>query len=219
MNFADEEDDYADDDLLSPRYQQHQQQQPQQQQQHFNRHKTMAYSGYNSISSTSTGYRTAFSKLRKLSWLDVSDNRISHIAPNYLPRIIITLNLSDNLFTEVPVNMLQHLHQLRSLFMRNNLLKTLANIEDYPSAMLLERIDFSYNTIDDVQHLFNANSTIKIIILEKNWIRQLKARAFYNLSTSRIALAYNRITHIDNDAFNGLEQTLEHLDLEHNRFV
>lgn len=216
MNFADEEDDYAeDDDLMSPRYQQQQQQQQHQ----FNRHRPMPSpynGGYNSISGTSTGYRTAFSKLRKLSWLDVSNNRISHIAPNYLPRIIITLNLSDNLFTEVPVNMLQHLHQLRSLFMRNNLLKTLANIEDYPSPMLLERIDFSYNTIDDITYLFNANSTIKIIILEKNWIRRLKAKAFYNLSTSRIALAYNRITHIDHDAFNGLEQTLEHLDLEHN---
>lgn len=216
MNFADEEDDYVDDDLMARISQQQQQQQ---QHQRFH-HKMMlsSYNGYNSISSSSgiSSYRSAFSKLRKLTWLDVSDNRISHIAPNYLPRIIITLNLSDNLFTEVPVNMLQHLHQLRSLFMRNNLLKSLANLEDYGAPMLLERIDFSYNAIEEFTHLFNVNSTIKIIILEKNWIRRLQPHAFRNLSTSRLALAYNRIHHIHNDAFNGLEESLEHLDLEHN---
>lgn len=155
--------------------------------------------------------------LRKLTWLDVSDNRISHIAANYLPRFIITLNLSDNLFTEVPVNMLEHLHQLRSLFMRNNLIKSLTNIEQHPNVMLLERFDVSYNAIEEFPtEMFNRNSTIKIIIMEKNLLRRLPANGFRNLSTSRIALAHNRLTHIESDAFGGLEDSLEHLDLEHN---
>lgn len=160
---------------------------------------------------------TGFSKLRKLTWLDVSDNRISHIATNYLPTKIITLNLGDNLFTEVPVNVLAHLHQLRTLFMRNNLITSLANIEQFNNHLLLERIDLSFNMIDTLpSELFTRNSTVKVLVFDKNLLRELPAAAFANLSSTRLAFAFNRIERISATAFDGLEHTLEHLDLEHN---
>lgn len=214
MNFADDEDEYSD--ITQP-----QQSSVSASASASSSLSSGTYNSYHAGANTYGIHRStsmiAFSKLRKLTWLDVSGNRISHIATNYLPRLILTLNLADNLFTEVPVNVLIHLHQLRSLFMRNNLISSLANIEQFNNHLLLERIDFSLNVIRELPcELFNRNSTIKIVIFEKNLIRKIPANVFANLSSSRIAFAFNRIESIDDGAFNGLENSLENLDLEHN---
>lgn len=161
-----------------------------------------------------------FSKLRKLTWLDMSRNRISHISTNYLPRQIITLNLGDNLFTEVPVNVLIHLHQLRTFQMHNNLLTSLTNIEQMENIVQYEKFDISFNNIREMPIKFFApNSTIKILSMEKNLLHTIPSGIFVNTSTIRLTFAFNRINSISLDAFDGLEHTLEHLDLEHNFLI
>lgn len=157
-----------------------------------------------------------FSKLRKLVWLDLGDNRISHISSNYLPRSLVTIDLSRNIFTEMPVNVLEHLHDLKVLSMRDNLIGHVANIR-LANKLRLEKLDISSNAIETLPaYLFNGSVHVKAINFDKNFIRALPADAFRNLGTVHMVLAFNQIENISEAAFNGLENTLEYLDLEHN---
>lgn len=161
-----------------------------------------------------------FSKFKKLTWLDVSDNRISHVTVNFLPAQIITLNLSDNLLTKVPVNIFGRLHQLRSILLKNNLITSLENIEQIDTNVALERFDVSFNAIEYLpMTFFTENSTIKVLLFEKNLLKTIQNYAFVNTSATRISFAFNDIDAVERHAFDGLEQSLEYLDFESNKLT
>lgn len=157
-----------------------------------------------------------FSKLRKLVWLDLGDNRISHISSNYLPRSLVTIDLSRNIFTELPANVLEHLHDLKVLSVRDNIISKLADIR-LANKLRLEKLDISSNTIEILPaYLFNGSVHVKAINFDKNFIRAIPADAFRSLGSIHMVLAFNQIENISEGGFNGLENTLEYLDLEHN---
>jgi Leucine-rich repeat (LRR) protein len=161
-------------------------------------------------------YRT-FAKLKKLVWLDLSSNRIQHIGLNTLPKTLLTLDISKNLFTVFPTVVLDHLKDLRILSMRDNLLTKLNDITFQSFKTHLEKIDLSQNSIDELpQHLFNHTTRIKAINFDKNFITFIPSFAFSNLSIVHLVLSYNQITDVDSRAFHTLENTLEYLDLERN---
>lgn len=157
-----------------------------------------------------------FSKLRKLVWLDLGDNRISHISSNYLPRSLVTIDLSRNIFVELPINVLEHLHDLKVLSVRDNLITKVADIR-LANKLRLEKLDISSNAIETLPaYLFNGSVHVKAINFGKNFIGAIPADAFRNLGTVHMVLAFNQIENISEGGFNGLENTLEYLDLEHN---
>lgn len=168
------------------------------------------------LSGKQQSYRT-FSKLKKLVWLDLSSNRIQHIGLNTLPKTLLTLDISKNLFTVFPTLVLDHLRDLRILSMRDNLLTKLNDITFQSFKTHLEKVDLSQNNIDELpQHLFNRTTRIKAINFDKNFITLIPSSAFGNLSIVHMVLSYNHINHIDTKAFESLENTLEYLDLERN---
>ncbi|CRL02651.1 CLUMA_CG015766, isoform A [Clunio marinus] len=161
-------------------------------------------------------YKT-FSKLKKLVWLDLSSNRIQHIGSNTLPKTLVTLDLSRNLLSMFPTNMLEHLHDLRILSLRDNLLTKLNDINFQTFKTHLEKIDLSQNNIDELPgHLFNSTTPIKAINFDKNFITYVPSEAFRNMNIVHLVLSYNHLKDIDLNAFATLEESLEYLDLERN---
>ena len=161
-------------------------------------------------------YKT-FSKLRKLVWLDLSSNRILHIGLNTLPKTLVTIDLSRNLLSSFPTVVSEHLHDLRILSLKDNLISKLNDISFQTSKTHLEKIDFSINNIDELPtHLFNRTAHIKAINFDKNYITLVPANAFAGMNIVHMILSFNYIEDIDVNAFTSLENSLEYLDLERN---
>lgn len=159
----------------------------------------------------------SFSKLRKLVWLDLSKNRINHIGPNYLPRLLVTIDLSRNVFSSITTNTFEHLHELKILSLKDNLISKVTGIE-LMNKLRLEKFDLSLNNIDELPtNLFNGSIHCKAINFDKNFISFLPENVFMGLGTVHMVLAWNAIHTIDENAFGGLENTLEYLDLERNQ--
>ncbi|XP_052867194.1 chaoptin [Anopheles cruzii] len=167
-----------------------------------------------------------FAKLKKLVWLDISSNRIAHISPNTFPRSLVTIDLSKNLLTQFPTAFLEHLHDLRVLSLRDNLIAKLGGgggpgpEPPVPVRIRLEKLDLSLNHVEELPpQLFNGSVRIKAINFDKNFIRHLPADSFQGLNIVHMVLAFNFIESVDAFAFATLENSLEYLDLERNRLT
>lgn len=65
--------------------------------------------------------------------------------------------------------------------------------------------------------MFNGTLTVNDLNLEYNYIERLENSAFISIQPRRLYLGHNRIAHIDELAFNGVDLTVELIDLEANR--
>lgn len=134
-----------------------------------------------------------FAKLKKLVWLDLSGNRINHISANYLPKPLVTLDLSRNILPALPTQAIQHLHDLKILSLKDNLIAQLADVE-LVTRLRLEKLDLSVNNIDEMPaDLFNGTAHVKSINFDKNFLKHLPAEAFHNMATVHLVLAFNRL--------------------------
>lgn len=134
-----------------------------------------------------------FAKLKKLVWLDLSGNRINHISANYLPKPLVTLDLSRNILPALPTQAIQHLHDLKILSLKDNLIAQLADVE-LVTRLRLEKLDLSVNNIDEMPaDLFNGTAHVKSINFDKNFLKNLPAEAFHNMATVHLVLAFNRL--------------------------
>ncbi|XP_037881845.1 chaoptin isoform X2 [Glossina fuscipes] len=161
-----------------------------------------------------------FNRLQKLLWLDLSNNRIYHISPNFLPRSLITIDLSGNLLAIFPHQLFEHLFELRIISLRDNLLKTVQSKEGRQIRMHLEKLDLGQNVIEVLDtDSFQCNHSdihIRALNLEKNYVRQLPEGVFQSIGIVHLVLAFNMIERIHLNAFDGITDTLEYLDLERN---
>ncbi|ETN64579.1 GPCR class b orphan receptor 1 [Anopheles darlingi] len=179
-------------------------------------------SGSGPMVQSGPGGSKPFAKLKKLVWLDISSNRIAHISPNTFPKSLVTIDLSRNILTQFPTAFLEHLHDLRVLSLKDNLIGKLGAIPEPSLAgrIRLEKLDLSLNLIEELpSQLFNGTVRIKVINFDKNFIRHLPADTFQGLNVVHMVLAFNFIESIDEAAFSSLEHTLEYLDLERNRLT
>ncbi|XP_058450252.1 chaoptin [Malaya genurostris] len=161
-----------------------------------------------------------FAKLKKLVWLDISSNRIAHISPNTFPKSLVTIDLSKNILGQFPAGVLEHLHDLRILSLKDNLIAKLTGVELGVVKIKFEKLDLSVNLIDELpSSLFNGTVRVKAINFDKNYIRSIPAEAFRDLGVIHMVLAFNFIEQVDDDAFSTLENSLEYLDLERNRLL
>lgn len=162
----------------------------------------------------STNQFKQFYRLRKLVWLDLSANRISHVATNYFPRSLVTIDLSRNILTNIPGSFFEHLHDLKILSLKDNLISHLEMLNT--RNVYFEKLDLSLNLFDDLTK-FNTSLRVKAINFDKNFLQVIPPDVFCKLGVVHMVLAFNLIEEIHENAFIGLENTLEYLDLERNR--
>ncbi|XP_067621074.1 chaoptin [Eurosta solidaginis] len=178
--------------------------------------------GHSGSSNTLTGLTPTkpFSRLQKLLWLDLSNNRIYHIAPNFLPRSLVTIDLSSNLLSIFPQQLFEHLHGLRIVSLRDNLLRSVQTKELRLVRMRLEKLDLGMNLVETLESDWFQNNYsdvhVRALNLEKNYIRQLPPAVFKGTGIVHLVLAFNAIERIHLHAFEGITETLEYLDLERN---
>ena len=65
--------------------------------------------------------------------------------------------------------------------------------------------------------MFNGTLTVNDLNLEYNYIERLEDSAFISLQPRRLYLGHNRISYVDDQAFNGVDMLVELIDLESNR--
>ncbi|XP_041448390.1 LOW QUALITY PROTEIN: chaoptin [Drosophila obscura] len=179
--------------------------------------------------SPSSGDRSAlgrpFEQLQKLLWLDLSNNRIYHVSGNYLPRSLVTMDLSSNLLTIFPQQLFEQLPGLRIVSLRDNLLRSVQwkELQVRPLRMHLERLDLGQNCIESLESdYFQQNYSdvhLRALNLEQNFVTQLPAAVFKATGIAHLVLAFNAISRVHSAAFEGLTDTLEYLDLERNRLT
>uniref|UniRef100_A0A1I8QBR1 LRRCT domain-containing protein n=1 Tax=Stomoxys calcitrans TaxID=35570 RepID=A0A1I8QBR1_STOCA len=161
-----------------------------------------------------------FNRLQKLLWLDLSNNRIYHISPNFLPRSLITIDLSGNLLSTFPHHLFEHLYDLRIISLRDNLVRSVQSKDLRQVRIHLEKLDLGKNLIEILEpDCFQTNYSdvhIRALNLEKNYIAHLPAAVFRDIGTVHLVLAFNMIERIHVNAFEGIEDSLEYLDLERN---
>ncbi|XP_059616261.1 chaoptin [Phlebotomus argentipes] len=170
------------------------------------------------VSAASVSTRT-FAKLRKLVWLNLSENRLSYVGVNSLPRSLVTCDFSRNVLTVFPVGAFEHLHDIKIISLKDNLLTSVDGVE-FANRVHLEKLDLSFNEITSVpSQMFNGSIRSKAINLENNFLVNLPSAAFRGTSAVHVVLAFNNIASVDSEAFAGLENTLEYLDLERNHLT
>ena len=103
----------------------------------------------------------------------MSNNRIYHISPNFLPRSLVTIDLSSNLLTNFPQQIFEHLHDIRIISLRDNLLRNVQAREPRLVRMHLEKLDLGLNLIEHLEtDWFQNNSSdvhVRALNLEKNF--------------------------------------------------
>ncbi|XP_072401202.1 uncharacterized protein [Diabrotica undecimpunctata] len=155
-------------------------------------------------------------QFKSLIWLNLDGNRIFEIHKHSLPICLKTASLSYNLLHVFPIELIATSPYLQWLYLRGNHIKLIPQYT-LPTMLYLEKIDLAENFISTLPaYLFNNSLNIRDINLAFNDFRMLTDNCFSGLNTGRIILSYNSIEKMDYDAFNGILNSLEYLDLDHN---
>lgn len=157
-----------------------------------------------------------FSSFKRLLWLNLDNNHIREISRHSLAVTIHTLSLSNNQIRAFPLDAIESLTSLTWFKLRGNYIETIPE-KPFSYKKRLDKLDLGENFISSVpQNMFNFTLTVNDLNLDYNYIEKLQEDAFKSISPRRIYLGMNRISSIDTEAFSGLEDTLELLDMERN---
>ena len=175
---------------------------------------TTFFLGENQITSIPTDF---FSSFKRLLWLNLDSNHIRDVPPHSLASTINTLSLSKNQIRSFPLEAIETLTSLTWFKLRGNYIETIPE-KPFSYEKRLDKLDLGENFISSIPgNMFNGTLSVNDLNLDYNYIEKLQENAFKSISPRRIYLGMNRISSIDEDAFAGLEDTLELLDLERNK--
>ncbi|XP_077294897.1 uncharacterized protein LOC143917287 [Arctopsyche grandis] len=173
----------------------------------------------NNIVELSSGAGYSLSQLKHLVKIDLDNNKIHTIGKKSLPQSLQSLNLAGNLLESFPFELISSLHHLQSLNLRGNLIQRIPHIT-FKHHKNLEKLEMGDNGLEAwYSNMFNDTLAVRHLSLELNYLRVIPAYAFKGMNIAKLVLSYNKIEMIDDDAFQGLEHTLEQLDLEHNQLL
>lgn len=174
-------------------------------------------SGNNIVELPNVGYTLA--QLKHLVTIDLDNNKIHTIGKKSLPQSLQSLNLANNLLETFPFELISNLHHLESFNLKGNLIQRIPHIT-FKHHKSLEKLEMGDNGLEAwYSNMFNETLAVRHLSLELNYLRVIPAYAFRGMNVVKLVLSYNRIEMIDDNAFQGLEHTLELLDLEHNQLL
>ena len=157
-----------------------------------------------------------FSSFKRLLWLNLDNNHIREVAQHSLAPTIHTLSLSNNQIRSFPLEAIESLTSLTWFKLRGNYIETIPE-KQFSYKKRLDKLDLGENFISSIpSNMFNSTLSVNDLNLDYNYIEKLQENAFKSISPRRIYLGMNRINEIDEEAFVGLEDTLELLDMERN---
>ncbi|XP_030764499.1 chaoptin-like isoform X2 [Sitophilus oryzae] len=158
-------------------------------------------------------------QLTTLIWLNLDGNRIHKIHKHALPTTLQTVSLSYNLIDHFPLDIISTMPQLQWLYLRGNYIKTIPQ-HTFSKRLWIQKIDLSENYLKFLPTIpFNNSIYIKDLNLALNDFITIAPNSFSGLECRRIILSYNQIEKIEDDAFQGISEILEYLDLNHNRLT
>ncbi|XP_035677591.1 uncharacterized protein LOC118416557 [Branchiostoma floridae] len=156
-----------------------------------------------------------FDDLREITHLDLDGNHIESV-PEYLPRKLEILKLSNNLISMIPNNVFHITPKITEIHLANNSLSNFAvpqqvfyNLDD------LTTLDLSGNYLNTVPSELPGN--LRYLFLQQNYITDVKADMSHMGKLQWLVLGNNRLTsrYFPHQIFSHLGE-LKHLDLSHN---
>lgn len=158
-----------------------------------------------------------FSSFKRLIWLNLDNNYIRELPEYSLAKTIHTLSVSNNQLRAFPVETIENLPGLTWLTMRGNYIETIPETP-FSYNKRIDKLDLGENFLSGLPaRMFNGSLVVNDLNLDYNYIDKLQEGVFASLSPRRVYLGMNRIAAIHDKAFQGVESTLELLDLERNR--
>ena len=173
---------------------------------------------------TSLGANNRFTGLRSLTELNLSNNGINTTgipanALNQMPQLI-TLDLSHNLIGTIPTRDRFSNPSVRYLDLSNNVIPNGSWINSHFALLpQLRYLDLSHNLLTDTGTTrFHGMHNLESLNISNNNISGLLANSLlHSENLEHLDLSHNNISQInDGQAFNGLWDGLETLDLRHN---
>lgn len=147
-----------------------------------------------------------------LNLLNLDKNQVHDLAPGYLPKTLHTLSLSSNLFSKFPWEYLSSAERIAWLYLRDNFINTLP-LYNFKNRKKLDKLDLGENALSEITSIFNGTLQIRDLNLDLNEITSIGDGVFQGTNVGRIYLSQNKISNVSDDAFLGVENTLEYLDL------
>ncbi|CAM1293446.1 chp (predicted) [Pycnogonum litorale] len=159
-----------------------------------------------------------FRRLGRCEELDLSSNYISNVHEMSLPvgNKLKRLNLADNLLNAIPFAAVSKLDGLQSLNLAQNQISQTFDVL-FEKTLSLDTLVLDENEISVLSPFAfqNFNSLNKTSI-SKNPLVVVKQDAFKDAKIKEIRLSENYISEIPEGVFNGLEETLQALNLSNN---
>lgn len=178
----------------------------------------------------------AFKNLKRLRYLSLRDNALSHKVefefsttmlqlvdftksqlkqvPKGMPSSVAEIRLGNNMITEISDDDFKDMTNLRLLMMDDNLIHNISDRAFKPLENLKE-MWLSQNELFFIPHGLPPN--LETLYMDNNRIYTMPSRLFRDDSKLKVlSLEMNKIVNISSDAFKGLEN-LEQINLQFNR--
>ncbi|KAL1124150.1 hypothetical protein AAG570_001920 [Ranatra chinensis] len=159
----------------------------------------------------------SLSNFQQLNWLSLDRNKISKLRSSYFPPSLQTLSITNNYISTFPTELIEKSKSLNTLYLRDNFITTIP-MYNFKHRKKLEKLDIGENILSSfTPNSFNGTLQVRDMNLDFNDIRVLKDRSFQGLGVGRVYLSRTNLESVSDRAFEGVEDTLEYLDLGGNR--
>ncbi|XP_061713362.1 chaoptin-like isoform X1 [Cydia pomonella] len=161
----------------------------------------------------------AMSALRRLLQLDLEGNLLRSINPDSLPPSLTLIKLSNNFLHKFSCDLVYNLPRLQGVQLRHNFINFDHNSTcSNNKTKRIEKLDLSNNKLNDsVDILILQEIQIRQIILDLNELTIVPKLVYAKNRVERLSISYNNLKYIYNDVFLSLKNSLEHLEVEHNK--
>ncbi|XP_073945244.1 uncharacterized protein [Choristoneura fumiferana] len=161
----------------------------------------------------------ALTSLHRLLQLDLEGNLLRTISPDSLPPSLTLIKLSNNFLHTFSCDLVFNLPRLQAVHLRHNFIRFGHNFScSSNKTKKIEKLDLSNNKLNDTtQILILQEIQIRQIILDLNELTIVPRLVYLNNRVERLSISYNKLKFIYKDVFLSLKNSLEHLEVEHNK--